>query len=876
MLNFRIKISLIILLAGLHLSVITAQKWPIHYTASGKPLSSVLEDISGLTTYRFSYNPKRLDVSREIDVDIRANSISEALSFLSMENIEFTILEDHIILKPAKERKEPDATLPVNHTLNGSIKDAFTGEDLVGATIAIPGTSKGAITNGFGFYSLALPQGTNTIQFSFVGYRSESREINLQSDTWFNIILQPDTKSIEEVVVVYSEADRMLNPSLSVSDHINTERTLRGFTGEGDLIRSLTSLPGISFYSDGSAMYYVRGGDRDQNLILIDDAPVYNPAHMLGIFSVFPPEALKSVNIYKGEMPASYGGRLSSVLDVRMKDGNSMRTSFSGNTGPISTTLMLESPLFRKNGSFLISTKRSHLKWLIKPNSPSVENLYFSDLNAKFNVRLNEKNRLFFSAFLGSDKYRNRTGRIQSEGLAWQNTAVTLRWNHLFNPRLFANTSLIGSLYNYNLYTSYELKNRWNSAIGLFALKTDFTWYPGPTFTFRFGASSGAHFYAPGNFLTGNRPDPLVTGVPNRQTIETVVYGEAEQKLSDKLTFRYGLRMVSWTAVGPTTEFRYDGGYEPTDTIIVPSGERYYRHVTMEPRLSLGFKPSANLLLRLAYSRNAQFEYLISNSISPFTSLEVWLPAGPNIPPMTSDLVNTGLKWSALDGRFTFSYDMFTKLIDNYISYTDHAYMLFNPQVESELRYGTGRSRGIELEVGLNLKKLNVIAAYSLSRTSLTIPGINSGKPFPASYHRPHIFNFGINYAWRPGIRLSTNWVYASGHPFTSPGGFYLYNNYRVPYYPIRNNSRLPAYHRLDAAAEIRLNKTSKPNEHWLNISVFNLYGRRNPFNIHFNKITGEDGRLVVPADHYSVPEYQPGMMYVYGMIPGISYQFRF
>jgi hypothetical protein len=857
--------------------LLLAQTPFVSYKAEQKELTEVLNDLSELTGYRFSYNPSRVNTGVKVTVDINAADIGEALQFLAAHNISYRILKSHIVLKPAPitpvESVDKKEARP---TLSGRITDASDGEALIGATIAVVGTGMGTITNGYGYFFLNLPEGSYDIRISYVGYDPVSAHINLISDKTADHALSLSSRSIEEVSIVYNPMDSMMNPATAGSDNLDVSRGMQGFTGEPDVIKTLTSMPGISFFSDGSSLFYVRGGDRDQNMILIDEAPVYNPAHLLGIFSLFPPAVLNNVLVYKGEMPASFGGRLSSVIDIKMKEGNSKELSFSGNTSPLSTTLMLEAPLNNQKGSFLLSARRSHLRWLLKESAPGVENLYFSDLNMKFNLQLNEKNRLYVSGYFGSDKYQNRTGRFQSDGLGWQNAALTVRWNHFFGNRLFLNTSFIASEYDYQLFTSYERKNRWESGIALLGLKTDFSYYLNPNATLRFGAFLGNHWYSPGNFMSGNKPDPLVAGVPKKKTAENVLYFSGEHEIGEKFSLRYGLRLTGWLGIGPATEYAYDEFFQPTDTLFYTSGDVYSKLSSVEPRLSLLFKPADYLTARLSYSRNGQFEYLISNSVSPFTSLEVWLPAGPNIRPMSSDQLSGGVNLHNTTARLDLSADFYLKKIHNYIGYTDHAYMLFNPQVESELRYGTGLSRGLEIAVKKRGDRYTASVNYSRSTTMLTIRGVNNGDPYPASHDRPHTLNLSAEYRISPRFSISASWVYASGSPFTVPSGYYIYNNYRVPYYAGRNNSRLPDYHRFDVLASFRLNRLTAKNEHLMNFSIFNLYGQKNPFNIYFNKVMDDYGNLLIPMDHKGEIEYQPGMLYVYGVIPTISYHFAF
>lgn len=836
-----------------------------------------MEEISKVNGFEFSFNPNHIDENMKIDLKKTELTWNELIKVFNQYKIDINTLEEHIILRILEEA-EIAIKLPRYFTISGFAKDSLSNENLIGTSLVVIETGKGAISNSYGFVSITLEEGEYELIYSFIGYGSIQKRVSLHSDIKMDIHLSESSNELEEVVIVSDEIDRVTNKLQSgkMEVSVNSIRKMPGFLGENDVIKSLQSIPGVQFYSDGSTIFHVRGGARDQNLLLIDDAPIYNPAHLLGIFSVFTPDALNSVEIYKGDMPAAFGGRLSSVVDVKMKEGNQNRLSFSGNTGLVATTLNLEAPLFKKKGSFFISGRRSHLKWLIANNSSSLAQLYFTDLNIKANYRLNENNRIFISLYSGMDKLEDQDRALQSSGITWLNGAGNIRWNHVFGPRLFSNTSLIFSKYDYNLYTSYQLRNRWNSQIGLSALKTDFSFYMNPENTIRFGAYFGSHQYFPGNFLSGDKVDPLISGVPAKYTNENALYISNEQQLGEKVSVRYGVRLSNWVNRGESIEYSYDEEYNVTDTSYYASGVKYNNYFSFEPRLSFKYQFSSRFSGKLSFTRNSQNEYLITNSISPFTSLEVWLPAGPNIRPMTSNQVSAGFTWRSVKKPIYVDVEAFYKKMDNYISYVDHAYMLFNPFVENQLRYGEGNAYGAEFLLKKVSGKWNGWLSYAYTRTLLKIQDVNDNSVFPSNYDRPHSFGIYVFHQLKPRFEISANWVYNSGAPITTPTGYYYYNDYQVPFYNERNNDRLPDYHRLDLAAELRLNKLNKKNRHSLRISVFNFYGKKNPFSINFNKVIDEEGNIYIPSNYFENPDLVSTMMYVYGMVPSISYHFKF
>ncbi len=873
------RILLLFLLLTITPAIFAQINGRIILNAENISLSRVLDSLRVKTGYEFSYNPEKIHADTLINIHINEDDPEAALSFLRSMGISWSFLGNHIILKPEPLPAEtPDRRKTEKFVISGHVTDAETGEVLIGATVADAASGAGTISNGYGFYSLRLDEGDHRLFISYIGYSADTLHVRLTDDLLNNFTLAKRTEEIREVVIVSDEASRTMEGTGEGKQEINVAsvRNMPGFLGEPDIIKSLQALPGVNFYSDGSILFHVRGGSSDQNLILVDEAPIYNPAHMLGIFSSFTPGALNSIGVYKGDMPAVYGGRLSSVVDIKLREGNRERVTFSGNTGPVATTLNLEGPLFRKKSSFFVSARRSHLRWLLTGSSPSVDQLYFTDFILKYNIRVNEKNRLFLSGYAGADKFRNHEAQFRSNGLGWTNFASNFRWNHIFGDRLFMNTSLIISDYDYNLYTWYEGNYRWNSGISLLAVKSDFTYYINPGSTFRFGALLGTHFYSPGHYFEGSKGISSLPGMSDRQAAESTWYVDQEQKPVSWLVLRYGIRLTGWTNTGPSTEITLDNEHLPTDTTEYGKGERYHHFLFVDPRLSVRFIVSPDVAIRLAFARTSQFEYRISNSISPFTTLDIWLPSGPGVKPLRSDQFTAGITWKQRKIPVYIDADVFIKGMYNFISYADHAFMLFNPLTEAELRYGIGRAFGLEVLIKKTGGRINGWLSYAFTHTRLRISEVNNNLFFPADYDRPHSLSITGNYRVKSRWTVSANWVFSSGNPFTSPTGYYIYNGYQVPWYAERNNDRLPLYHRLDLATEIRLNKLTAKNEHLLNISFFNIYGHKNPFIINFNKMVNAEGNLVVPLDHSELQSLQPSMMYVFGVIPSVSYHFRF
>ena len=851
----------------------------ISLNAINRSLESILTELTEISGYNFSYNPDKIPADTIISLTFSMKPLSEVLSSLESLGLSHRFMKNHIILrKKAVSPFSKNKVAKRRVTLSGYIRNDVTGETLIRATIADLSSGKGVATNGYGYYSFTIEPGRYDLCISYIGYKPDKISINLLSDTTILFNLVENISRLEEVIIITDNHDRTINRFASGEMEIRTSsiKNIPGILGESDVIKSFQTIPGINFYSDGSTIFHVRGGDRDQNMILIDEAPVYNPAHLLGIFSAFTPGSINNVKIFKGDMPASYGGRLSSVIDVKLKEGNRNNLAVSGNTSPVATTLNFEGPMFKKKSSFFISARRSHLKWLVASQTPSVEKLHFNDFNLKYNYRINSRNRIYLSYYSGLDIFLNHESESVSSGISWLNNAGNIRWNHLFNDRLFSNTSLIISNYDYNLFTNYETKERWNTGISLSALKYDIAFYSSPGNIYKAGIFLATHFYSPGNYYVGSNAEPVTRGVSARKAVENAIYCSFENEITQKLNIRYGLRFTAWTNSGAAVEYVYNDNFFPIDTITYPKNRNYNTYTSLEPRIGLIYKLSKNFQGKIAWSRNSQFEFLISNSVSPFTSLEAWLPASPNIKPMRSNQITTGILFNSSNKSLTGSFEAFYKEMNNYISYVDHAYMLFNPHIEGEIRYGTGESYGFEFLLQKPFGKIDGWISYSFTRTIIDIPEINDGVPFPARYDRPHSFNFYLNYNPTPKWDITANWVYTSGNPITTPTGFYYYNGYQVPFYDERNNDRLPDYHRLDLSAELNLTRPGSGYHHSIRFSIMNVYGRKNPFSINFNKILKDSGAIVVPKDRSTSPALQTSMMYIYGAIPSLSYSFNF
>ena len=850
------------------------------------PLGEVLRQISEKGDIQFSYSSQIISTNQEISFKCTNKSVKDVLNeILGSRGIDWLEVENQVVLKlRITERQAENPTLsraiPV-HAISGYVYDSLTGEALIGANVMVKKLVKGTTSNEYGFYSLSLPEGVAEIEFSYLGFRGETYLLNLVKDTLISPDLREVSFGMREVVI--SARDNEQLPAVNQPGDFNfsgaTLDRLPGFAGDVDVLKALQLLPGIRSFGDGSSLYYVRGGNNDQNLLMIDEAPIYNPSHLFGFYSVLAPDAINDMEIYKGDFPARYGGRASSVINITAREGNMKRISFGGNIGPYASSLTLEGPIVKDKASFIVSGRLSTLNWLnyLVDNSGSFD-LYFFDINAKINVKPTRKDRIFLTFFTGRDQFNRFTNSVyQTYGISWDNLAATLRWNHLFNPKLFSNTTLNYSSYDYSLYLSSDRKSYWQSSIGNLTLKSDVTWFLNPANTLHAGFAISRYQSNPGNITQQEDEEQLeIREVPKYTSMEYLLYLSNEQKIGNRFSLNYGIRLPVWQNFGPTSVYFFDPNYTVIDTVTVGKNISYDIFFSPEPRLSIGFALNKVSSLKASYSRTTQFMQLLSNATGPFTSLEVWAPAGPNIQPLKTDQVTMGYFLKFASSTFFFSAEAFYKNFRNHIDYTDHANLLYNPLLEGELRFGKAWSYGLEMLLQKPAGKLSGWVGYTWSRAMTETQGVNGGDPYPASFDSPHNLSIFVSYDTRKRWSFSANWVFMTGNPITSPIGFYEFNGYEVPLYGEKNNDRLPNYHRLDLSVVYRLNKPESQFRHTLSVTLYNAYGRANPFSVSFNKYQDDQGNFVVPSNLEGDYELVPTMISVAGIIPSINYQFKF
>ncbi|MBU2651488.1 MAG: TonB-dependent receptor [Bacteroidetes bacterium] len=765
-----------------------------------------------------------------------------------------------------------------NKTISGHIKDARSGEDLIGATIYIKELGTGTVTNVYGFYSISLPKGNYHISYSYIGYEPLSRALELKEDIRIDIELEQVKTQLEEVRIIAEKKGEILQkPEMSVAKiEARTIREIPSLFGEVDVIRAIQLLPGVQFTSEGSTGFSVRGGSPDQNLVLLDEATVYNAGHLLGFFSVFNNDAVKDVMLYKGDIPAQFGGRLASVLDVRMKDGNTKKFGVTGGIGLISSRLTVEGPIIKEKTSFIASGRRTYADLFLPfSNNKDIRDnkLYFYDFNAKINHVIDENNRIFASGYFGRDVFKNDFAKM-----ILGNQTGTIRWNHLFSKRTFSNFSFIYSNYQYLLGTAEEdtpNSFEWTSELEDVGLKADFTYYLNANNTLKVGASVIHHFFDPGK-AKGTGSESLFTeyNQPKARALESAVYISNEQKIGARLTARYGLRFSMFNNIGPTTVYYFDENYDYDHEESMKDLDFYNTYTGWEPRLGLNYVLTETSSFKSSYARTYQYIQLAQNSTAG-TPLDIWFPASPNVKPQIADQVAVGYFRNFMQNALETSLEVYYKNMQNTIDFKDHASLLLNKEIEGELRFGKSWSYGVELmvkllEMQVGKGYMNGWVSYTYSRAFREIKEINRGEKYSAPYDKPNDISIVWNYDITKRLSVAANWIYQTGRPLTIPTGRAVIEGNVIPVYSDRNDFRYKPYHRMDVSVTFRGKDKGQRFQYDWNLSIYNVYNRHNMWSLNFAQ---EDPDQSDPTKAYDT--YVENV-YLFGIIPSLTFNFRF
>lgn len=750
------------------------------------------------------------------------------------------------------------------HTVSGIVRDAKTGETLIAASIILTGKTNAAVlSNGYGFYSVTAPEGEYKLIASFSGYTNDTFDISLEKNLNKTIELEAQGTKLETIVITAKSSDN-ITQTLPGMQRISIDeiKNVPVLFGEKDVLKTIQLLPGIKSAGEGSTGFFVRGGAADQNLIVLDEATVYNPSHLLGFFSTFNSDAIKDVILYKGDMPAQYGGRLSSLLDIRMKDGNDKNYHVSGGIGLISSRINVEGPIVKNKGSFIISARRTYADLFLKLSHDSDVNksiLYFYDLNAKANYQFNEKNRLFLSGYFGKDDL----GYSHQFGIQWGNATATARLNHIFSSKLFSNTSFIYSNYNYNVSID-QTPNTLSilSKIQDYSLKEDLQYFAGNKTKVNFGFVATRHTFSPGRFETSAASSFNPLRLQDKHALEAGAYVGGEWNPNSKLKINPGLRLSSFNVMGPGVFYSYDTSGKVTNSKDYSPGEMVKSYMNLQPRLAMSYQLNTVSSVKTSYSRNVQNLHLLSNSTGS-NPTDLWIPSSNNVMPEISDQVSLGYYRNIDQNKYDFSAEVYYKKLQNQIDYKNGAVLIANDNVESQLVYGKGRAYGLELYLKKKYGKLTGWLSYTLSRTERKINNVNSSNWYPANQDQTH--NLAIVAMYDPGKKWSfaADFVFNTGNAVTWPSGKYSVNGRTVFYYSERNGYRMPSYNRLDLSATLEGKKTKKFEGSWT-FSIYNAYGRENPYFIQFQ-------------DDPSNPEKTQVVQYsLFRWIPSVTYNFKF
>lgn len=765
-------------------------------------------------------------------------------------------------------------------TLSGTISDKKNNETLIGVSIAIKGTNAFATTNEYGFYSLTLPKGDYEINIRYVSYETITEKIALSQNLRKNYSLIEVGQVLEEVVFSEKNKTNTRKPEMSVNKlSISAIKQMPVVLGEVDIIKSILFLPGVTNAGEGQSGFNVRGGGADQNLILLDEATIFNSSHLFGFFSVFNPDAIKDLKLYKGGIPARFGGRASSVLDIYQKDGNSNSFHMNGGIGLISSRLLAEGPIVKDKGSFLIGGRASYAHLFLKLSN-NKNSAYFYDLNTKLNYKFNKSNSLFLSGYFGRDVFSLNQSFTNTYG----NSTLNLRWNHLYNDKLFSNLSMIYSDYYYGLNLDFVGFN-WDSGIKNYNLKYDFKYYLSNKIKLNYGANAIYYDFNPGTI----KPSSPSSGINFKQiekkyALEPSIYVDAEQKVTDKINVEYGFRYSMFSRLGSSTKNLYANDQAVTydsDLKIyekaTPIGTEFYgRNKSManfsnfEPRFSVAYELAENKSVKASYNRMVQYLQLVSNTASP-TPLDVWTPSDSYIKPQIADQFAVGYFTNFKDDAYSLEVESYYKKIKNRMDYIDGADLIANEAIEQVVLNGEMRSYGLEFMLRKNTGKLSGWIAYTLSRSEQRTPGrtatetgINNGNWYRSAYDKTHNLAVTGSYKYNKKWNFGANFTLQTGQPITYPNGQYTYQGITVPSYGLRNENNLPLYHHLDISATLtpKHNEAKKWKGEWV-FSIYNLYARKNAASISFrqNQDSGQNEAIKLS---------------IFGMVPAVSYNFKF
>ena len=779
------------------------------------------------------------------------------------------------ITAQAQADKKPH--LKNSYTITGYIRDRATGETLIGATISIKGNSRGITSNQYGFYSITLSGGNYTLISSFVGYKAQLLNLNLHADTLMNIDLYSGSNLSQEVVITSRKRDNNVKAAQmgKITLSIEQIKSVPAFLGEVDLLKVVQLLPGVRNAGEGNSGIYVRGGGPDQNLILLDDAICYNTGHLFGFFSIFNSDAIKNVSLIKGGMPAQYGGRLSSVLDISMKEGNNQKFQVEGGLGLIASRISIQGPIKKNKASFIVSARRTYIDVLTKPfiNKGSQFNgsgYYFYDMNAKINYRFNDKDRLYLSGYMGRDVFDfvNRRDNL-NVNIPWGNATGTIRWNHVFNKRLFANTTAVFNNYDFTFKAIQDnFVAKLASGIKDMSIKQDFDFYPFSNHKIKFGALYTYHKFTPS--VARGSQDSIVFDPLNAQikyAHEAAGYLQDDWEITPKIQLSAGLRYSFFQQIGPNKIYNKDVDGNRTDSTVYAKGKPVKTYGGLEPRATVRYSFNDQTSIKASVSRNLQYIHLVSNSGTTLPT-DIWVPSTYKVKPQISWLYATGLFKNFKNNMFETSLEFYFKDMRNQIEFKEGYTPNSLDDTENSFVFGNGWSYGSELYLNKAKGRVTGWIGYTLSWTWRKFPDLNFGEKYPAKYDRRNDLSIVSMYELNKKWKFSATFVYGTGNAVTLPQRFYVIDGILTQEYSRINQYRLPSYHRLDLSAVLtpKKNEGRKWKSEWV-FSVYNVYSRKNPYFIYFDQSGNAlDGSLRIQAKQVSI----------FPVIPAFTWNFKF
>src|SRR6218665_2877027 len=756
------------------------------------------------------------------------------------------------------------------NTLSGYVKDAASGEDLIGATIYVKEISAGTNTNTYGFYSLSLPEGVYRLTVSYLGYAAQETEVNLKGNQEMNFRLREQAVQVKEVEVKGERADNNVSHvQMSVNRlNMNQVKKIPSLLGETDILKAAQMLPGVLSVGEGNSSLFVRGGGGDQNLILMDEAPVYDPTHVFGLFSIFNADIVKDAELYKGGIPSRFGGRLSSVFARHSKEGNSEKFSVTGGISSLAARLMLEGPVVKSKGSFIVSGRTSLLSPFVL-GSPKEMDMSYYDLNSKLNWKSSNKNRCFLSLYSGRDSY----GIKEFATFKWGNTTGTFRWNHVFNDKLFLNTTVLGSRFGFSLQTHKAIQFDLISYINQFSVYNDLSYYLNPKTELTTGYHITYRYFFPGLVKPTGSMSFKEIKLDDAHAMDHAFYGEIHQRFGKKWDVRAGLRLSVFQSIGEADVVHYKdlkNNIHPrrTDTVHYSSFQAIKTFVNPEPRLSLRYQFNETSSVKASYNRMTQNTHLISSGTTPLP-FNTWAPSGYYLKPQLADQYAVGYFKNLKENRYELSGEVYYKNMTNVTDFADNANVLFNANLVTEYRQGSSVGYGLELFAQKKTGALTGSLSYTLSKAVRTIEGVNQGRTFFANYDRRNAVNLTAAYDASDRWTFGAFFTYATGRPITLPIGSYTFDALNVSQLSARNDYRLQDFHRLDLSAThtSRKSKNRRWKDQWI-FSIYNVYNRKNPFTV---AITGNKSLYL-----QKITDKKAEMLYLFPLLPQITYSFKF